>query len=150
MIALPFQSVAPRIIPLDTGCVFPFGANGRDVRIRLLTADPAKAAACGEALRKWGLPYMPEIVAMPRVRGLVALDLAARGVYYPELGREGPRKIFFGGDAVVLETLDAENIPRFARWYDEKARAAVRAKDSKPKSLTDLADAGEIETIDVN
>ena len=141
------QQCQPQVAARDTGCVFPHGVHG-DVRVRLLTDNPDKAAACGRKLHEWGLPLIPELIAMPRTQGVIALDLAARPVYYRELGRMGPRQVRFGGDALVLETMDVEDLRRFARWYDEKARAAARAKAPETPSLAAMADAGEIETFD--
>jgi hypothetical protein len=147
MIAFPSRLHAkPRVTAMDTGCIFPFGKKG-DVRLRLLTDNPVKAQACGENLRKWGLLWMPEIITQPKNQGLLALDLAAKPELDPYLGREAPKKITFGGDFLILETLEPEDIVRFAKWYDQKARAAVAYAPEKPKSLNDLANAGEIETI---
>jgi len=170
MIAIPSHLARmqkPRVTGRDTGCVFPHGVHG-DVRVRLLTDDPEKAAACGARLHEWGLPLVRELIALPRRLCVAALNLEARPVVYAKYlkimhegtakdevrGRmdrgevSGPRPIAFGYDIVMLDTVEREDVRRFARWYDEKARGAVAAKAPKPASLSDLADAGEIETID--
>jgi len=160
VIAFPNQIAAVgRKVPRDTGCVFPWGSGGRDVRVRLLTDDPEKAAACGDELCEWGLPYLPVFLALPQVKATFAFDLLAHGEPMAKIPLNDPRRqmfaghdvvpkwIRFGGDPLMLETLDKQDVLAFARWYDEKARRAVANRKAKPPTLTDLADAGEIETI---
>lgn len=161
MIAFPHQIVAQgQRVPRDTGCVFPFGSGGRDVRVRLLTDDPEKAEACGAMLKEWGLPYLPEVLRMPRVQATFAMDLLAKPERMVTLPAGDPRRqmfaghaevprwIKFGGDLLMLETLEKADVLAFARWFDVKARRAAHYKQAKPPSLTELADAGEIETIE--
>ena len=160
MIALANQVMGQgQVVPLDTGCVFPWGSGGRDVRVRLLTGDPEKAADCGEKLRQGGLPYMPEILAMPRSKATFAFDLLAKPEKMASLPLSDPRRrmfagydevprlIRFGGDIVMLETTDKQDVLAFSRWFDKFARREVAFKKTPPPSLSQLADAGEIETI---
>jgi len=161
MIAFPHQTVSQgEQLPMDTGCVFPHGKGGRDVRVRLMTADPDDAVACGAKLREWGLPHRPEIIGKPRTRATFAFDLMGKGepmaaIPADDLRRKifagqpvVPRWIKFGGCLVMLETTEREEIAAFARWFDVVARREVHYKKPKPPSIADRADAGEIETFD--
>jgi hypothetical protein len=135
---------------VDTGSVFPFAVSGA-IHIWLLTDNPMKAQACGTRLASWGLPIEPRLVMQPHCQGMIALDLRAKPAYEPALRKMAPRRISFGGDYLVLESTEPQDLVRFANWYDQKARAHVEAKriaDAKgPVTLDKLADAGEIESI---
>lgn len=160
MIALASQFARrTQILPMDTGCVFPWGSGGRDVRVRLLTSDPDKARACGDKLRQWGLPYMPEVLAMPRSQATFAFDLLAKGDPMASLPLHDPRHqmfaghatvprfIRFGGDVLMLETTEKPDVMAFSQWFDKAAKREVAFKKPKPPTLSQLADAGEIQTI---
>lgn len=160
MIALANQIMGQgQMFPRDTGCVFPWGSGGRDVRVRLLTGDPDKAADCGAKLHEWGLPFVREAIVMPRSQATFAFDFSAKPEKMSDLLRNDPRhQIFagydtvprfirFGGDILMLETLEKPDVMAFSRWFDKAARKEVAFKKAKPPSLTQLADAGEIQTI---
>ncbi len=149
MIAIPSQFMQTnRVLPRDTGVVFPWGCRGEDVRIHLMTDSDAKAAACGERLHEWGLPQLHAVrIVGSQMRGIVVVN-----PWQPR-GPDGtPRPVRFGGDVIVLETQVPENVVRFARWLVERLAAQERAQAvadaKKPPSLSALADAGEIETFD--
>ncbi len=149
MIALPSQIAqqhTPQRVPVDTECVFPHAKTG-DVRVYLMTDNPAKAATLGARLQGFGLPCVRQFIKPPRIEGAVVFNPWAPKVKGPD-GNMMFRPIRFGDDMMILSSTDPEDVVRFAKWLTDKNAEARRHKPKKPASLTDLADAGEIETIE--
>lgn len=149
-----------QVMPYDTGCVFPHGVGGRNVRVRLMTDNPVKAQALGVRLQQWGLPLLPSPLIVLELNLPIATNPWGERKKVPEFGGEvAEPPIRFAGCMICLEMADAsdprtirENVVRFARWMcernaaEKKARADAEAK--APPTLEKLADAGEIETFD--
>ena len=125
--------------PHDTGCRF------QGAKVRLMTKDSMMAFQLGNSLHAKGLPREPaEQLVRPEVRVMpVALtrDAAGRVVYlcWPNQA---------SGDIVCLETTDTMLREPFLRWLKDLYIKAQAPEPEKPKTLTDLANEGEIETID--
>lgn len=134
-------------MPRDTGVVFQHGVGGRDVRVRLLTEDADKAAACGDRLAEWGLKRVRQWVVVPRPASAMAVNPFRPKEFVPELGAADFVPIRFGRDIIILDTVDKDDVLRFARWMCERHERAERARAGGMPSLKALADAGEIETI---
>ncbi len=146
MIALPSQIAQqhmPQRVPVDTECVFPHAKTG-DVRVYLMTDNPAKAASLGQRLQGFGLPRIRQFIKSPHVEGAVVFNPWAPKVKGPD-GRMMFRPIRFGEDMMILSSKDPEDVVRFARWLTDKN---AEHKSKGPVSLKQLADEGEIETIE--
>ena len=127
--------------PRDTGAIF----DGR-VRIWLLTDDPLLAAHCGAKLHELGLPREMRLIQRPRVRGMMAVNPHVPPHWEPKLKANVPEFLRYAGAIMVLETEDMMDLSRFYNWLHAKNPNVP--KQEGPKSLNQLANEGEIETID--
>ena len=135
------QSAAGQPRPMDTGAVF----NG-DVRIWLMTNDPITADQCGKKLHELGLPREIRLIHGPRVMGMFALNPHVPPRWDAKWRIHVPQLLTFANCPIILETRDKMNLMRFYKFLHSKNPNTPKPKN--PSSLTELADAGEIETID--
>jgi len=132
-------AIAAQMRPWYTGCVFPHGKGNRDVRVYLMTDNPIKAEALGNRLHEWGLPRIGRLLEPPRLETAMVFNPFMPPEWDERLQMKVPKFIKFGGDALLLETAEREDVFRFAKWMIEKNVAIEQAQPAKPKSLTDLA-----------
>lgn len=141
-----------RVQPVDVGCIFPYGRGGRNLRVYLITDNPLQAASLGNKLADWGLIRDDQLVINPGLQqSALVQNFWKRKQFEPLLGQVDFPVVKFGGQPIALGTTDREEVVAFARWLTEKFTktklAAEAAKKAEP-SLKNLADAGEIETIE--
>ncbi len=114
----------------ECGCMFHDG-----VKVRLLCLNPATARLFGTVCVEHGLrPYEPS--------GLISPQLKVMPLVNEQGGFVRWRQRFI----ILLETEDSMNVARFRNWLRDSFKAPEPEK--KPPSLNDLAEAGEIETLD--
>ena len=139
-------------LPVDVGCIFPYGRGNRHLRIYLITNDPLDAQACGLRFQSWGLPADQRLVQEVALKTAIVQNPFQPKQYEPLLNQVTFPVIKFGGHPLALGTTDSEEVVAFARWlthhYTREKREKEAAKAKAPPSLNDLADAGEIETIE--
>ncbi len=135
------EAQSEQMRPMDTGAIF----NGK-VRVWLFTDDPLEAAACGKKLHELGLPRQVQLIQRPSVRGMFALNPLAEPTWNPKLRTNVPQFLRWRGRPMILETEDRMDLQRFYNWLHAKNPNVPKPKG--PPSLADLADAGEIESID--
>ena len=138
-------------MPVDVGCIFPYGKGGRHLRIYLITDDALDAQACGMRFQDWGLPADQRLIMDTRLKTALVQNPFQPQQYEPILNQVTFPVVKFAGKPLALGTDDREEVFAFAKWLVEhntqERRAKDEAKAKAPPSLTDLADAGEIETI---
>ena len=139
-------------MPVDVGCIFPYGKGGRHLRVYLITDDPLEAQACGMRFQDWGLPADQRLISPANLKTAIVQNPFKPKKYEPLLQQWTFPVIKFGGHPLALGTTDSDEVVAFARWlvdqYGRERRAKDEAKAKAPPSLTDLADAGEIESIE--
>jgi len=146
LIALADKAV---MMPVDVGCIFPHGRGGRHLRIYLITDDALEAQACGLRFQRWGLPADLRLIQEARLKTALVQNPFQPKQYEPLLEQETFPVVKFGGHPLALGTDDREEVFTFAKWLVEHNTKEKRAKEAaKTPSLTDMADAGEIETIE--
>jgi len=133
--------------PMDTGAIF----DGR-VRIWVLTDDPQEADACGAKFHELGLPrelvlrLRPLTRPLPAINTEVSMPEAVRKKLGVPAGAKAHPPLRWRGRVLLLETDRESDLERFYKFLHSKNPNVPKA--DKPKSLSQLADEGVIETIE--
>ena len=145
------QAGMTRVQPVDCGVIFPYGRGGRNLRVFLLTGNAVDALGLGQRLVEWGLIHDPKLIMDSHLETALVQNYQQSKRFEPMLGRVDFPLIKFAGAPIGLGTRDPEEVMAFSRWLVEKndrARAEKEAKQKAEVTLKNLADAGEIETIE--
>lgn len=146
MIALPEQlPAAGRQRMLDTGVTF----DGR-VRVWLICEVRADAEALGAKLHEMGLPQTPVRRLRPEGRWKYAINTNVPPVPVRQMGMTGTAKVplMYRKCPIVLETDKESDLNRFFKWLHGKNPNHKAPAPKDRMSLNQLADDGEIDTID--
>ncbi len=142
MVAYSADNQPPQARPMDTGVMF----DGR-VRIWLFTDDPQAASACGRKLEELGLPRTLRLIRTSSVCGCFAINPNVEPRWNPQQRCRVPEFLRYRQWPILLETQETMDIQRFYNWLHANNPNVPPPKQGPPP-LTELADAGEIESFD--